>query len=368
MRRSKFNGIFGFQRTSSVKPVFLMTILIITGAVFMLWNPVVAAEGKISGLLFGDFYYIASTHDSTSNIEGENGFWFRRIYFTYNATLDDHFSGRIRFETASKGDFATKAKMEPFIKDAYLKWKKSRHSILFGLSGTPTWGLIEKTWGYRSVEKTALDLQKFGSSRDIGVALKGNFDEEKKIGYHFMIGHGAGTSSETNRQKKAYLALDVKPTDGLVFQVYGDIEDGNTENTAKTTFQGFAALSGDPGRVGASFILQTLQLGVDSLNENVDSSFVIVSAFGVKKISDKVSAFARGDFNLDGNMRTSSISYIPIDPTVKNTIVIAGLDYTAGENVHIIPNVEVVLYSEEEGGPELSEEIIPRVTVYYKFK
>jgi hypothetical protein len=327
-----------------------MTILLIAGIVFLFWTPVLAAEGKISGALFGDYYYIASTHDSTSNIEGENGFWFRRIYFTYDTKLDEYFSGRVRFEMASKGDFTTKAKMEPFAKDAYLKWKKSRHSILFGLSGTPTWGLLEKIWGYRSVEKTPLDLQKYGSSRDIGIAFKGNFDEEKKFGYHLMLGHGAGTSSETNRQKKAYLALDAKPHDNLVVQVYGDIEDGKTENTAKTTFQGFAGLSGDPGRVGALFCMQTLQLGVDSLNENVDSSFVIVSAFGVKKISDKVSAFARGDLNLDGNMRTSSISY-----------------YTAGENVHIMPNVEVVLY-EEVVGQELSEEIIPRVTVYYSFK
>ena len=37
--------------------------------------------GKISGYIFGDYYYFPSHHDA--KFDGQNGFWFRRVYLTY---------------------------------------------------------------------------------------------------------------------------------------------------------------------------------------------------------------------------------------------------------------------------------------------
>jgi len=334
------------------------------------WDSTYGEEGKISGLLFGDFYYVASHHDTTlTTLEGQNGFWARRLYFTYDNDFEENFTARFRIEMNSPDFRKTSDEMKPFVKDAYLAWnpaKANRHTILFGLSSTPTWDLIENLWGYRPVEKTPQDLQKIASSRDIGVAFKGNFDEEKKIGYHLLVGNGAGTKSETNKEKKIYLALDAKPTKGLVFQVYGDIEGGKTENTNIFTLQGFAYLGGDPGRVGVSFTQKTLQLGVDTAGADLDTSFVLLSGFGVKKLSDKVSLYARGDLMLNGNVKTTSIDYLPMDPTLKNTVVILGLAYKAGENVQILPNVEVVSYSVDVGEAP-NADVVPRLTVSYKF-
>ena len=61
--------------------------------------------------------------------------------------------------------------MEPFVKHGYLQWKKGLGDadIYLGLSGTPTWAVAEKVWGYRSVAKTA----PIGSSADLGAAFKG---------------------------------------------------------------------------------------------------------------------------------------------------------------------------------------------------
>ncbi len=58
---------------------------------------------KISGLAFGDYYYVAANH--RDELVDQNGFWFRRIYLTYDHTLTKAFSLRVRLEMNSKGDF-----------------------------------------------------------------------------------------------------------------------------------------------------------------------------------------------------------------------------------------------------------------------
>ena len=86
---------------------------------FLVGNISVFGQGKIKGYMFGDYYYVLKNHDSS--IEESNGFWFRRIYFTYDHTLDDDFSVRFRLEMNSPGDFSTRSKLESAVKDAYLK-------------------------------------------------------------------------------------------------------------------------------------------------------------------------------------------------------------------------------------------------------
>ncbi len=121
---------------------------------------------KISGLVFGDYYWVASNHNNS--LEDSNGFWLRRMYLTFDKPLTKTIDTRLRFEMNSAGDFSTKSKLDPFVKDAYVRWKFSKlHQAYIGLSSTPTWNVVEGFWGYRSIEKTILDLQKFGNSRDL---------------------------------------------------------------------------------------------------------------------------------------------------------------------------------------------------------
>jgi len=154
-------------RKSKSMSVMCMALL------WMGFSPLFAQGGKISGYMFGDYYYVAANHNR--DLENQNGFWFRRIYFTYDKGLSEAFAIRFRLEFNSPGDFSTKAKLEPYIKDAYLQWKAPRHSILFGVSPAPTWEVIETVWGYRSVGKTPLDLQKFGDSRDFGMPSRAHW-------------------------------------------------------------------------------------------------------------------------------------------------------------------------------------------------
>lgn len=322
------------------------------------------ADVKISGLVFGDYYAIGSHNDST--LEGRNGFWLRRGYLTFDSALSEKVTSRLRFEVASPGDFKTKTVMTPFIKDASIKWKPNRHSLSFGLIGTPTWEQVESLWGYRSVEKTPVDLQKMGDSRDLGISLAGSFSEKERSGYTLMLGNGSGTKGETNKPKRLYATLFAKPTKDSYMEVYGDWEDdkGEKPGTDVYTLQAFLYIGGDPGRAGIQFVHQGRQNGIGKGSQSLE----IVSAFGVKKLSNKWSAYLRVDHMLDPNPAAAGIDFIPMSPEARSSaLTILGLDFQPIKNVSILPNVEMVFYGRTAAGERPDRVAIPRVTVFYKF-
>jgi hypothetical protein len=115
------------------------------------------AGGKISGYMFGDYFYNVmrdSTIDDISNkaLTGQkdiNGFQFRRIYFTYDYKISDKFSTRFRLESQTVVGVDNTLFLT-FIKDAYLQWKEifSGSSLIFGIQPPPTFTVSESSWGY----------------------------------------------------------------------------------------------------------------------------------------------------------------------------------------------------------------------------
>ncbi|WP_457654498.1 porin [Rhodocaloribacter sp.] len=316
-------------------------------------------SASFRGLVFGDAYWVAGSDDGA--LENRNGFWFRRIYLTFDFAISDAWSARLRTEMNSKGDFSSKAKLEPAAKDVYLRWKHGNHRLTFGLSGTPTWNVVESFWGYRSVEKTLLDLQKLGSSRDVGVAARGSLDGEKKIRYNVMLANGNGTSSETNKGKKGFLALTFYPASSVVFEVYGDYDD-RSGDTDRTTVQGFVGFKGHAGRVGIQYAYQRRNVvGGGSVTLNA------LSVFGAMPLSKKVTGFARFDRMFDPNPDAAKISYLPFAENARSTLALAGVDIAAHEQVHFMPNVEAVFFDVVDGSAP-APTIMPRFTFFYTFK
>lgn len=316
------------------------------------------AQGKIKGYMFGDYYYVLKNHDSS--IEESNGFWFRRIYFTYDHTLDDEFSVRFRLEMNSPGDFSRSSKLQPFLKDGYLKWTRSNHAIILGLSSTPTWNHLESVWGYRSVEKTPGDLYKWDSSRDFGIAFKGNLGSEKRVNYHLMFANGGGTRSETNKGKKLRLALGYNLTSNITVEAFGDWEE-RPGNSNRYSAQGVATYHSESVRLGAQLYHQTRK------SDTGDLDLELLSLFGAAKLSEKVWGFARWDRAFDSLPDGPGISYLPIDGTAKFNFLLLGIDIMPHKQVHFMPNVELVFYGDKNGSSPDSD-VIPRFTFYYVWK
>jgi len=317
------------------------------------------SPGKISGYMFGDYYYVAANHDHA--LEDRNGFWFRRIYFTYDQVLSEAFALRFRLEFNSPGDFKSGASLIPYVKDAYLKWTWSRHSVLFGVSPTPTWEVVERMWDYRSMEKTPLDLQKFGTARDFGVAFLGSLDKARRVNYHVMFANGSGVGSETDKGKKLLASLGLKLTEWLLFEAYGDWEE-RPGRANRSTLQAFLAYQTERFRTAALLARQNRELP-DGGNAKLE----IGSVFAVGKLASKTWAVLRLDRNFDPNPEGATIAYIPFSPRARSTLAVAGMDYTPIPEVHLIPNVELVYY-DKVAGTRPTTDVIPRLTLYYLWK
>ena len=301
-----------------------------------------AAEGKLKGYMFGDYYYVAGGPDKK-----ENGFRFRRIYLTYNMKWDDVFSGRLRLEAKDAG-FGKTGKMEPFVKHAYLRYKKNGRSIYAGLAGTPTWNVSERIWGYRPMSKTIMDLHKIGSSADLGVALHGKVDTKGKLNYQLMLGNGPGQSAEVDNDKKVYGLLHLKPAGDVEATVYLDWE-SQPGGKDRVTVAGFIGTAGKRFHGGLEGFMRTNKKQAAGDDVKVRG----ISAFGAGKMNEKAKAFARVDL------------YDPSDKAGddREVLVIGGIDLTVADGIHLMPNFVATAYQDANADAE----VIPRATLYFKF-
>lgn len=314
---------------------------------------------QVSGLVFGDAYWMTDHHDDA--IEGSNGFWIRRINLVFDQKVADRLSARLRFEAASPGTFGASGEMEPFVKDVYLQWKGDRADVNVGLTPTPTIDFVEAAWGYRPVERTALDLQRMGGTRDLGISVRGAFDEGKRWRYNAMLGNGSGLRSETNEGKKAMLSLTFQPDAHWGFEAYADTE-GRPGETDRTTFQLFGFHKAGWGRVGLQAARQIRERPVgDDLELDLASLFVVV------KTGERSSLLARVDRMFDPNPEAAAIVYLPMDPTAESTLVLVGWDYAVAEKLNVIPNVTWIGYDRPGAGADPEDDLMARLTASWRF-
>jgi len=267
----------------------------------------------------------------------------------------------VRYEMNSPGDFTTSSKLEPAIKDLYVRWRNGQNDVYLGIAGTPIWGFIEGFWGYRDVEKTPLDLQKLGSSRDFGVAVRGRTGDDGAFRYHAQIGNGSSNKSETNEGKKLALSLGYHPPSGIHLEVYGDFEE-RPGDTDRSTYQAFAGWGGDKGRFGVMASRQHRQVDTGG---SVD--LAIASIFGAVELSEQATLLARFDRMFDPNPSADGISYMPMDPTAESNLVLVGVDVALENRFHLIPNVETVFYSNATGATTPGADVYGRVTFSLTF-
>ena len=315
------------------------------GVLILGWVFAARAEGgTIKGVMFVEYYYILAADEAdTKQPLKRNAFQFRRMYFTYQKDVATDFAIRFRLEAKDAG-FAQGSKMEPFVKHGYLQWKKGLGDadIYLGLSGTPTWAVAEKVWGYRSVAKTVLDWNKIGSSADLGAALKGAAGQ---LSYHLMVGNGPGQKSEDDHGKKFYGSLSFKAADRLILEGYADFN-ARPAGRNERTFKGFVGWQGAKSKVGLEVFSRTNELAGAGGEDQVLTG---VSAFGSLPLGAAFKGFGRFD----------AISHDAEDTT--DLLFITGLDYSAAKAVHLMPNVIV------ESSSDRDANVQGRLTFFCKF-
>lgn len=323
---------------------------------------ILKGEGQFKGYMINEYFSVLNHHQS--ELEGNHGFWFRRIYFTFENSLTPKIKMRLRFEMNSPGDFVSKTTLTPVVKDAYLNFKGGNQNVRVGIQSPPTFDRIEDIWGYRSLEKTPLDLFKIRSSRDFGIALKGTLDKQGNITYTLMYGNGSSNKAETNQGKVFYGRLGFQPLANLYLEIYGDYET-SVNNQNSYVYQGFASYQGNWGRIGLQLSNQQVEQEDNSLE------YRVVSAFAVLKAGEKIDLIGRYDHTWGDGFNEKffgqKIAYIPMGVDVQPRLIIGALSWNAAQNVWIIPNLKYVFYQADQAKEKPEEDLYANLTLWFKF-
>lgn len=284
----------------------------------------------VGGRAYVDYFYnVASPVDgpSAGAEEGMHGFQYRRLYLTADYSLGDDFTGRARLEA----DGATRG--EPFVKDLSLTWAYSgSHRATMGITPPPAFGLAEDVWGYRSLDKTIMDLQGVVSSRDFGLRLDGPIAGDGAVRYALMLANNSGVRDETDTLKRVYGQVSVRPAERLLFVVGADRAAYDDERDSGTRVSVFGGYSTEQFRVGAEAYWFRAVMA-----EGNDLRDVGGSLFGSVQVRPDWSFIARVDRSAE----------FPAGPDRFETYLLGGVAYRPHPNVSLIPNLRMRNPSDE---------------------
>ncbi|MBI3788531.1 MAG: hypothetical protein HY276_09805 [Ignavibacteriales bacterium] len=319
--------------------------------------------GKFSGLMFGDYFYNVDQRDTTK--KDMNGFQFRRIYFTYDYAIAENFNTRFRLE-ADQSANTSNGKIGVFVKDAYLQWKNifQGSDLFFGISPTPAYDISEGAWGYRSLEKTIMDLRGVVPSRDFGLDIKGKFDDGGTANYWLKFGNNSANSPETDKYKRYYANFQFKLTPQFQFTIYGDYDtrankidsfDKQGKSNNRSTLAGFINYAEkDKYSLGVEGFYQTIQNNFKNSPAAAlqDQKVSGISLFAWYAVSNDIRLVGRFDtYDPNGDVDKDGIS-----------LLILAVDYIPAKNVHCMPNLYLQSYQSDG-----ASDVIARITFYYQF-
>lgn len=319
---------------------------------------------KISGLVFGDYYYFADHHDP--KFDNQQGFWMRRAYFTYEHSFTERFYARFRLEANSNGVLAGGSSFNPFVKDAYLRWNYSgKQQAILGISPSLTFDAEEGFWGLRHVEKTPADLYKIDSSRDFGITFSGPLGDAG-VSYGFQFGNDSGQGSEADKFKTVRFVGLYDGKSGL--HVEGNLNYARrAASQNRTTAKGLIGFKKPEFRIAGEYLYQKRDSGTSS----PDTKAKIYSGFGIWEFApkkadvyfrfDKVKAEAGGpDIGLSG---VETIDYLVLSNASPFKTYIFGFEYFLQPSIRIGPNVEIVNYDDSA----ISKDVVPRLTFFWSW-
>ena len=167
----------------------ILLVVSITGFMF--------AEGKIGGVTYFDYSY---TKESLS-------FNFERQYFGYSGDISDKVSYKILFDVGrtNKND-GEDTRLVTYLKKAQVNYKSSLGKVNFGLIGMNTYAVQDSNWGYRFIEKSAIDKNGFSSTADLGVGFSKSIIDNLNLSLQFINGEGFKTPQGDKFQKIAFNA------------------------------------------------------------------------------------------------------------------------------------------------------------------
>lgn len=337
-------------------------------------------KGHIWGYTFGDMYYKVGGDtlywgkaEYAKTEKGALGGKLRRLYFGYDYAISDKLSARVLMES-NASNVTGNGKFGFAVKLGMLEWKNAvpgipGSTVRVGLIPTPVFAFPEKAWGYRSVEKEALDLRGFSQSADQGISFSGNFDEQGSSGFVLMVGNGDGNKPGSDKYLEYYGSVFKKFLDGaLSLEVMANYKNfGN--DMSRAIIRGFLSIERKHWRLGAEVSQSLLDQSFEGKGI-VTTKPLLASVFFTNDlpfIGEHARLFLRYDlFDPDTNY-DPALSY-EVSKNYDEHLFLAGLHFTPHPKVNIIPNLYVNIYEPKKDGiVERKPDVVLRTTLYYRF-
>ncbi len=271
-------------------------------------------HGKPTFKIFTNYHSTFTDGDSYSQFE------LNRAYFGYGYSFSENWSGKLVFDVGNPkaGDH----QMAAYVKNAYMTYKSNGWTLNFGLIGTTSFKTQEKAWGYRYIEKSFQDLNKYTSSADLGISAAYKFNDILSADVAVINGEGY-KKVEADSIFNVGIGATLKPAEGLELRAYYETTTKEDAVYAhQNTLALFAGYSLDKFSIGAEYASQQNHKKM----EGADMSGYAV--YGTYKVGSS-KLFARFDNeNSDNDWNTK----------VDGTRVILGAEFNPVKGIKIAPN------------------------------
>ena len=295
----------------------------------------IAADGKIGGVTYFNY----------TNAEEKSAFNFQRQYFSYGVNVSDDVSFKVIFDVGptNKGDvvylnkegvlenISEDTRLVAFLKKAQIDYRTSYGKISMGLIGMNTYNIQEKNWGYRFIEKSAMDKYGFSSTADLGIGFSRTLVNQLKMSLQVVNGEGYKNPQSDKYHKIAFNSTYgehnlVKNSGFNAGVVFTTEPTDDKPNTMSSLFGGFAGMG---LRFGGQFNMLT-KGGIERQVISVSSNY---------SMTDKLDAFVRYDM-YDPN--TDEID----EGKDNSTYLIAGIQLSCGNGLLVAPNIRMESYED----------------------
>ena len=268
-----------------------------------------AVDGKIGGVTYFDY----------TNTEEKSAFNFNRQYFSYAVDMSDDIKFKVIFDV---GRSATDSRLNTYLKKAQVNYKTSYANISLGLIGMNTYGVQEKNWGYRFIEKSAIDKYGFSSTADLGFGFSRFLIDNLNMSLQVTNGEGYKKPQGDKYHKISFNATygkELNKNDGYNAGVVYSTE--STDSDPTNMISAFGGFYGMGLRLGVEYDILT--------KGTTESSIISVSAN--YSFMDNKDIFIRYDiYDGDTSVEEDGSSYI-----------ITGILLSCGNGLSVAPNMRI---------------------------
>ncbi len=268
-------------------------------------------KGRVYGRIF------ANLHKGLAETDVK-AFEMKRAYLGYQADIDEHWSGDIKLDIGNQNDvqdYAAKKRFAYF-KNAYVQYRHQSLRIQFGIADCYQFKLQEGFWGYRYISQSLQDQQSFGSSADLGMFIRYQWND--KLHTDLSVSNGEGY---TNIQQDDYFKLacgvTYRPVSFLILRTYVDYND--SDESAQYSIATFLGIETRHFTLGNEY---NYQANTDyASNQNRTG----LSFYTTLKLPHNIAVFGRFDY-LSSNILPND--KIPWNLADDGSGMIIGCEYT----------------------------------------